>query len=110
MNDARFLFQGGRHNFTANRAYYGMFRAAQAALAAAGAEPPRTHLGVMGLFNTEYVRKMNSDRRLNKVLQDAFDLKQRSEYGDGDVTRRQAQEAVARAERFVAEVKRLVGA
>ena len=108
LDDAAFLLQGNRLKAAANRAYYAMFHAVQAVLASAGVRRPRTHSGAINLFSRYWVRTGKVDRVFAKDLQDAFDLRQTSDYDvyavmGGEVVG----ETIDRAKAFVAEVKRL---
>ena len=63
----------------ANRAYYAMFHAVQAALATTNVRMPRTHNATITLFSREFVRTGTLDRAHSRNLQDAFDLRQQSD-------------------------------
>ena len=56
LSDAQYLLEGRRLKAAANRAYYAMFYAVQAALAAADVDRPRTHSGAVSLFGLHYIR------------------------------------------------------
>ena len=109
LSDARYLLEGGRLKAAANRAYYAMFYAAQAALAVAEVDRPRTHSGVVSLFGLHYVGSGRLDRTLGRSLQDVYDLHRRSDYQvQVTVEEEQVSDAVSQAETFVRDVKSLL--
>ena len=80
LSDARYLLDGSRLKAAANRAYYAMFHTVHAALAVANVGRPRTHSGAISLFNRHFVRTNQLDVQFARDLQDAYDLRQRSDY------------------------------
>ena len=62
-----------------NRAYYAMFYAVLALLAAEGRGSSK-HTGVIGFFDREFIKKGVFDRELSAWLHEAFDLRQRADY------------------------------
>jgi uncharacterized protein (UPF0332 family) len=109
LDDSEYLWRNGRLNAATNRAYYAMFHAAQAALASDGMRRPRTHRGTINLFGHHWVRAGKIDRAYARDLQDAFDMRLKSDYDiyavtDSDLVK----ETIDKAGTFVAEVKRLV--
>ncbi|MBI4320417.1 MAG: HEPN domain-containing protein [Chloroflexi bacterium] len=106
LSDAGYLLQDDRFKAAANRAYYAMFHAAHAILCYAGVKPPKTHGGVINLFGKHLVRSGKVERALGKHLQDAYDLRQQSDYGtDARIGELEVKQALELAETFVAEVK-----
>lgn len=109
LSDAGYLLEAGRLKAASNRAYYAMFYAAHAALAAAKVNAPRTHGGLVNVFGKEFVTTGKVSRELAKDLQEAYDLRQQSDYqlyyevGEDEVA-----EVVATARAFVDEVRNLV--
>lgn len=107
LSDARYLLVGSRLKAAANRAYYAMFYAIQAALAVAKVRRPRTHSGAINLFGRYYIRTGKMDRSLAKDLQDAYNLRQQSDYEVLAVIGEEpVRGVVEKAEAFVAEVKK----
>ena len=110
LDDAEFLLRDGRLKAAANRAYYAMFHAVQAALATVGLKRPKTHSGSIILFSHHWVRSGKINRELGGNLQDALDLRQQSDYDVYAVVGEQVvSETLDQARAFVAEVKRLIG-
>ena len=108
VDDARYLLQGKRLKAAANRAYYAMHHAIMAALAGDGVGIPRTHSGAISLFGRHFVRTGKVGRQFARDLQDVYNLRQQSDYEPfAEVASLQVDDAVAKAEAFVAEVKAL---
>lgn len=80
LEDAEFLLEGKRSpQSVINRAYYAMFYAALALLQSIG-EIPSKHVGVVSLFDTEFVLKGIFPKELSKDFHRAFELRQISDY------------------------------
>jgi uncharacterized protein (UPF0332 family) len=109
LGDARFLLDAKRLEAAANRAYYSMFHAANAALLASNVDKPKTHAGVLNLFGRYLVRTGRVDRQFAEDLREASDLRLKSDYQtDFTVREGQVKLVVEKAEAFVEEVKRLI--
>lgn len=52
------------------------------ALMAAQAKETSKHSGVISFFDREYVKAGLADRRFSRWLHNAFDLRQKADYGD----------------------------
>ncbi|MFQ6029030.1 MAG: HEPN domain-containing protein [Dehalococcoidia bacterium] len=109
LDDPRYLLEDNRLKAAANRAYYAMFHAVQAALHQAQIRRPKTHGGTIRLFGTHFVRTRQVDRRFARDLQHAFHLRQQSDYEVfsviGDDTIR---EITDKAQEFIAEVRKVI--
>ncbi|MCL5959623.1 MAG: HEPN domain-containing protein [Chloroflexi bacterium] len=80
LGDAEYLLQDNRLKAAANRAYYAMFHAVEAAVATSEVKTPKTHGGAINLFGRHFIRTGIMERRFAKDLQDAYDLRQQSDY------------------------------
>ena len=70
---------------------------------------PKTHSGTLRLFNEHYVKAQKIDTQFSKALQDAFDLRQKSDYeAYATFGEEQIREIVLRAEAFVIEMKKVL--
>ena len=108
VDDARYLLQGNRLKAAATRAYYAMYHAVIAALAGAGVGIPRTHSGAISLFGRHFVRTGRIGRQFSRDLQDAYNLRQQSDYeAYAEIASLQCKDAVKKAEAFVAQLKAL---
>ena len=109
LSDAKHLTEESRLKAAANRAYYSMFHAAQAALAAFNLNVPKTHAGTINQFGEHLVNTGRVDRRLGRYITKASDLRLDSDYDAfATIEQPQVSEMVQNAEAFVAEVKRLL--
>ncbi len=109
LSDARYLLEGNRLKAAANRAYYAMFHAAHAAIFVVAGEKPRTHAGALNLFGRYLIRPGLLDRQRGRDLQDAYDLRQDSDYEvDMSPDEQLIAELVEKAEVFIEVVKALV--
>lgn len=110
LSDAEYLLTDSRLKAAANRAYYAMFHAVQAALAITKAALPKTHAGTINMFGKHIVLAGKIEKRYAKDLQDAFDIRQQTDYqiyakiGEAEV-----REMVTKAAGFIAQVKNLIG-
>jgi len=100
----------GRHDSTANRAYYACFQAAVSALIEAGTGPSPSgrcdHDVVQAQFVGEQVnRRHRYPAELRETFERLIELRQVADYRADDVGRDQAARAVRRAGAFVSAVK-----
>ncbi len=107
LREAQVLLAQELLSGAANRAYYAMYYAVQAALSRTRARRPKTHRGAISVFGAEFVQTGKVERQYAKDLRDAFDLRQKSDYelysaGEEDVTG-----TVTRAEAFIARIREL---
>ncbi len=102
LEDAEFLLAHRRSALSVvNRAYYAMFYAVLALLQDVTPLPSK-HTGIIGLFDTMFVRAGRFDKQLSKDLHRAFDLRQASDYKTiTPISPEQAREITERARTFV---------
>lgn len=92
-----------------NRSYYAMFYAVLA-LFIHSSTPHKTskHSGVIGIFNKEFIHTGKLDARFAKMLYDLFDERMELDYRDfAEVNEEDARNAVASAQEFVSEIRKL---
>ena len=106
LNDAKFLSDGQRSpQSIVNRAYYAMFYAVLALLQQIGQVPSR-HVGMVSLFDREFVAKGVFPRELSRQLHRAFEIRQASDYKTSEsVSSERADEILDQAVRFVEAVR-----
>jgi uncharacterized protein (UPF0332 family) len=105
LSDAAFLLKGNRSaQSVVNRAYYAMFYAVLALLQHIGAVPTK-HIGAIGLFDTEFVKKDLFEKELSQNLHRAFELRQTSDYRVKSVGVEQAEMTLRNAGHFVARIR-----
>ncbi|TAE31369.1 MAG: HEPN domain-containing protein [Candidatus Kapaibacterium sp.] len=102
LEDAEFLLAHNRAALSVvNRAYYAMFYAALALLQDVSPLPSK-HTGIIGLFDTNFIRTGIFDKQRSKDLHRAFDLRQASDYKTiTPITNEQAHEITESARIFV---------
>lgn len=109
LADAKSLCDEGRLRSAADRAYYTMFHAAQAALAGRGEKAPRTHKGLRSMFGERLVAAGLVEREYSRDLTKAFEMRQESTYeAYGAITGDEVADLVQTAARFVDRVEALV--
>jgi uncharacterized protein len=109
VQSARTLLSTGDFNGAVNRAYYGMFYAAQAALAHRGVEVTTSKHGtVVGRFGQHLVKRRLLPRSLGTSLNQMLELRQKADYGGTGVASLDAERGLSQAESFVAAVERLI--
>ncbi len=92
-----------------NRSYYAMFYAVLALFMHTNT-PHKTskHSGVIGIFNKEFVHSGKLDARFARMLYDLFDERMELDYRDfAEVSEEDARNAVASAQEFIFEIRRL---
>lgn len=105
LADARLNLAGGRVETAADRAYYAMFHAAEAAVALEPVRLPRTHSGMHTMFVRLFVTPGRLPKELGNDLSNAMALRQTSTYEVmASVDQQSVQEIVAKAEAFVAAI------
>lgn len=109
---ARLLLDAGDSDGACNRAYYAMFDAARAALAAletGGDERAiKTHSGLISAFSLRFVKTQQIPVELGKALNRVAELRQVGDYTGARVPQDKAGWSVDRAEAFVGAVRQLV--
>jgi uncharacterized protein (UPF0332 family) len=107
---AQRCLEEGWYNSAVSRAYYAMFQAARAALAAAGIERPSwRHGSLHATFSSALVRR----RKLYPLsfvqnLAEAMELRQIADYSDVQVPQRRATRVVRAATAFLNRVKEVI--
>jgi uncharacterized protein (UPF0332 family) len=106
LDDAQFLLEGRRSpQSIINRAYYAMFYAALALLQKIGKIPSK-HIGVISLFDTEFVLPGLFPKTLSRNFHKAFELRQVSDYRVMErLTHLKAEETLGKAKEFVGAVE-----
>lgn len=99
------LFNIQQHFGAVNRAYYAIFYAAIAILLTKDLGSSK-HSGVLSLFDREFVKTNEIDRKWSKIFHDAFDLRATGDYAKlADVTAQQATKTIQNAKEFVSWAK-----
>jgi uncharacterized protein (UPF0332 family) len=106
LEDAAFLSEGNRSpQSIVNRSYYAMFYATLALLQKIGKIPSK-HIGVISLFDTEFVLRGLFPKELSRDFHRAFELRQVSDYRAMErLTHQKADETLSKAIGFVKAVE-----
>lgn len=105
LEAAKLMFSNKYYSDSANRSYYAIFHSARAVMALDG-EDRKRHSGVIAYFQEHYVRTKIFDKEFSKIIQDAFEIRQDSDYEDFFVvSHNDVKEQLKDAERFYNEVK-----
>ena len=104
---AQRCLEEGWYNSAVNRAYYAMFQAARAALAAVGIHRPWwRHGSLQATFSTELVqRRKLYPAAFVRNLAEAMELRHSADYNDSHAPPRRATRMVRNAEEFVSRVR-----
>jgi uncharacterized protein (UPF0332 family) len=111
LKAAQRCLEEGWYNSAVSRAYYAMFQAARAALAAVGIHRPWwRHGSHQATFSTELVqRRKLYPASFVRNLAEAMELRHSADYNDSQVSPRRATRVVRTAEEFVSRVKEVIG-
>lgn len=91
-----------------NRSYYAIFHSARAVMALDG-EDRKKHSGVISYFQEHYIKTGVFARELSDIIQDAFSMRQITDYQDFFVlSRDEAKTQIKDAERFYEDIKSFV--
>lgn len=97
------LFANNHYGFSASRAYYAMFYAAEAALLHRNLQFSK-HSAVISFFNKEFVKPRTFPAEMSRSLRRAYDTRIRGDYELVPVTEEKASTVLAEAKEFVSEV------
>ncbi len=103
LRSSALLLGDGDSDGAASRAYYAMFHAASAALAARG-EACATHAGLIGRFSVLFVQTGLIPKALGRALNMAEKTRLEADYSLGGLSSHAASSVLADAERFVEAV------
>lgn len=110
LRQARLLAEAGEWDGVVNRAYYSMFYAALATLLTRGLGSSK-HSGVLSLLDREFVRPGAVRREMSAALRDAFNQRQKSDYGElNPVSESRAREILDNAGAFLNEMREVIAA
>jgi hypothetical protein len=108
LAEATTLHHAGLPYGAASRAYFAVFHAAEALLFSVGLEA-RTHHGVAALVGEHFVKPGSLSSEMGRLLSRMQRDREDADYLAGAVfTETEAREMIAKAERFLAEIERLL--
>jgi len=107
IEEARYLLSGEKSlRSVANRIYYGMFYAVLALMIYESYTSSK-HSGVLAYFNKRFVKGGIFPESLGRVLNKAFELRQRGDYREYfELSKDQVEPLLDEAEQFVAAIRK----
>jgi uncharacterized protein (UPF0332 family) len=100
--------QKDRLSQSINRSYYAMFHAARALLALDKLDS-RKHSGIISFFNQIYIKPGKIEREFFRMLADAFDIRNESDYNDFYIAvREDAQIQLENAKKFLKRIQEYI--
>lgn len=105
LADAEILFRQNSFASSVNRSYYAIFHALRAVTALDGFDSSR-HSGVIAYVNRMYVKTGIFSKRLSKILDTSFRLREKADYDDFViVSLDMAGEQIEKAKAVIGEIK-----
>lgn len=99
-SQAQVLFDNNFYDGAISRAYYAIFHYAKALLFSAGFEP-KTHAGLVHLFNLHFIKNGRFDKRFSTILSHAQKAREESDYfPEIPFTKEEAEERLREVETF----------
>ncbi len=94
-----------RFSQSINRSYYAIFHAARALLALDKLDS-RKHSGIISFFNKNYIGTGKIEREFSRILSDAFDIRNESDYNDFFIALREdAEGQLDNAKKFLKRIE-----
>lgn len=108
ITSARVLLELGDADGACNRAYYGMFDAARAALLILGCDIGKTHKGVLNEFSSRLVKSACFPKEMGRLLKLAETYRYVADYEDNSVEMGDAVTILEQAQTFVTAVQEYI--
>lgn len=108
LEASRLLLSGGLFKDSIGRSYYAIFSATRAVLALESKDFSK-HAGVIACFQKDYVKKGVFDKQYSKIIMEAFQIRNKSDYDDYYVvSKSDAEDQLEKAKLFYQEMKRYI--
>jgi len=108
LDTAQLLLEAGKYEDSVSKSYYAIFSAARALLATKSLDSAK-HSGVISLFNQHFVKNGVVKKTMGRILIDAKDARERSDYDDFViVSREEAEDQLRLAKEFVDEIENVL--
>jgi uncharacterized protein (UPF0332 family) len=108
LQASELLLNGGLYKDSIGRSYYAIFSATRAVLALDSKDFSR-HAGVIACFQKDYVKEGVFDKQYSKILMEAFQIRNKSDYDDYYIaSKSDAQEQLEKAKMFYREIKKYI--
>ena len=109
LDAARLLRKGGFYGFSASRAYYAMFYAAEAVLLSKDLTFSK-HAGVISAFGKDFVKTGDVGPEYHRYLIEGMELRHVGDYGHSfDISSEQSDQQIRNAEEFIKMAGELLG-
>jgi uncharacterized protein (UPF0332 family) len=106
LKASEIMIENGIYRIAASRVYYAMFYIAEALLLTKGLIFT-SHKGLISSFNKEFIKSGIFNIKFGRLLRDAFDIRQNSDYEIvPDITESKTKELVLLAKEFLEEAKK----
>ena len=108
LTSAKLLLDAGLYKDSVGRSYYSIFSSMRAVLAIRQVDFSK-HAGVISYFQKEYIKTNIFDKKYSKYIQQAFQIRNGSDYDDFFIVSRQdAEEQYQRAEEILKVVQEYI--
>lgn len=108
LKASRLLLSGGLYKDSIGRSYYAIFSATRAVLALDSKDFSK-HAGVIACFQKDYVKEGVFDKQYSKIIMEAFQIRNKSDYDDYYIVSKvDAEEQLEKAELFYQEMRRFI--
>ena len=108
LEASKLQLAGGLFKDSIGRSYYAVFSATRAVLALDSKDFSK-HAGVIACFQKDYVKEGIFDKQYSKIIMEAFQIRNKSDYDDYYVVlKSDAEEQLDKAELFYQEMKRYI--
>ena len=109
LKASEIMIENGIFRIAASRVYYAMFYIAEAILLTKGLIFT-SHKGLISSFNKEFIKSGIFNMKFGRLLRDAFDIRQNSDYEIvPDITESKTKELLLAAKEFLEEAKKYLG-
>jgi uncharacterized protein (UPF0332 family) len=109
LKASEIMIENSIYRIAASRVYYAMFYIAEALLLTKGLIFT-SHKGLISSFNKEFIKSGIFNIKFGRLLRDAFDIRQNSDYEIvPDITESKIKELVLLAKEFLEEAKKYLG-
>ena len=109
LKDAKTLLDASSYGSSANRSYYAVLAAGRSLLVLRGIEAD-THEGVKTILSREFIKTGLIPKEMGEIFRNLQARRIDSDYGDYvEITEKEAADSLAKAKRFVSEIKRAFG-
>ncbi len=108
LEASKLLLAGGLFKDSIGRSYYAIFFATRAVLALDSKDFSK-HAGVIACYQKDYVKEGIFDKQYSKIIMEAFQIRNKSDYDDYYVVlKSDAEEQLDKAELFYQKMKRYI--